>query len=264
MIVGHERAQQVLGTWEWQVVLLLGPESVGKYTLARHVISAQLADRHSVSLCEHLTSDGAREIQHWLLRAPMSGKHSYVLIDLDGASSQACNQLLKILEEPPDYARFVLVSSTGTLPTIASRATVLRCGLLTTAQVEEVLALRGMSADAARRAAPLGGGRVGPALQAAHDGPAKARVSRALRALAARDQPGLSTALREWDDAAHELLGMWAAELACGRWRVFDKNFAPGLGPAHARQIMARLGQCGQASASLAAAAALLPLCVPR
>lgn len=263
MIAGHRGQQAFLSAWAHQVVLLTGPDSVGKATIARQ---AALDAVPPYDFCEirKLTSDGARALQDFAGTFALSGSRKVILIDLDGASAQACNQLLKVLEEPPDYVYFLLVASEPVLPTIASRSVILRFGLLPDEAVYDILVGQGMSPDAARRVAPLGGGRVEPALQWVHDGASRTRLSRVLKAVSQRDAVQLDQALRDWDDAAHELLEVWAAEAGSGRWRVFDATFAPGIGRGHGRAILGNLGRLPLASSRLAASAALAPLVARR
>jgi hypothetical protein len=164
-----------------------------------------------------------------------------------------------VLEETPRGCRFVLTCSGTPLATIASRAEIIRCGLLSDAQVASVLVSRGMDPAVAARLAPLGGGRVRPAMQAVVDTQSKARVTAVLRAVAARDTALLDRALAGWDDEAHVLLTMWAYESASGRWRRFTPESVPGLGQADARDLLVLLGR-QRARAPLAARAALTRL----
>jgi DNA polymerase-3 subunit delta' len=83
------------------------------------------------------------------------------------ASPEAANALLKLLEEPPGGARFVLTSSEPglLLPTIRSRTVSLHVGPLPAATVESFLREHaGTEAAEAARAASLGQGSIGRAL----------------------------------------------------------------------------------------------------
>jgi DNA polymerase-3 subunit delta' len=83
------------------------------------------------------------------------------------ASPEAANALLKLLEEPPGGARFVLTSSEPglLLPTIRSRTVPLHVGPLPTSTVESFLRDQaGIEAAEAARAASLGQGSIGRAL----------------------------------------------------------------------------------------------------
>lgn len=83
------------------------------------------------------------------------------------ASQEAANALLKLLEEPPGDARFILTSSEpgSLLPTIRSRTVPLHLGTLTDEQVRDALVERlEVDAEGAAWAARLGHGSLGRAL----------------------------------------------------------------------------------------------------
>jgi len=83
------------------------------------------------------------------------------------SSPEAANALLKLLEEPPPHATFVLTSSHAgrLLPTIRSRTVPVHLGPLPRATVEAFLVERlQLSPDAARSASTLAEGSIGRAL----------------------------------------------------------------------------------------------------
>jgi DNA polymerase III, delta subunit len=261
MIIGHARQREQLEKLDVPVVLLAGPESVGKMTLALELARSR-ALWPDIMVIQLLTSQDARAVHSWAVMPPADARsrYRYVAASLDGASEQACNQLLRVLEEPPQAARFLLTASRRVLPTIASRAFILRFGLLSTDEVRQVLELRGVAPDVAARDAPLGAGQVAPALAGV---PARslAQVSAVLRALERRDPGQLATALKNWDGEAHELLGAWACEAAVPRWTRFSADTAPGLSVRDARRVLGALSRYPLAAPVLAASAALTPLC---
>ncbi len=70
---------------------------------------------------------------------PLYGRHKVVWIDpVEALTSDAANSLLKILEEPQPYLKFVLSTSTVSrvLPTILSRCLAVACELPTRADVQ--------------------------------------------------------------------------------------------------------------------------------
>jgi DNA polymerase III subunit delta' len=81
---------------------------------------------------------------------------------------EAANSLLKILEEPPDYAHILLLAENPgeLLPTIRSRSSIFRLGALPPEQIEAVLAERRKDWKPKQRAlvARLAEGAVGQAL----------------------------------------------------------------------------------------------------
>ena len=82
------------------------------------------------------------------------------------SSQEAANALLKLLEEPPADSLFVLttVDARRLLPTIRSRAVLLRLGRLSNDEVAEVLRSEGMTGGALRARVDAAGGSVGAAL----------------------------------------------------------------------------------------------------
>jgi len=154
-----------------------------------------------------LTVDVARDIQAQAYRATPPGERFRVfLVSLDGASDQALNALLKVLEEPPAPARFVLTATRRTLVTIVSRCYVLSLG---------------------RAENPEG-----------PDSRVRSSVSTAIKAARAGTPGLLSMTLRGWDAACTAGLAAWAAEAAAGRWRAYDGDFAPGVTSGEALQVL--------------------------
>lgn len=75
---------------------------------------------------KHLSIENMRLFEREIRDIPYSGKSLYVLIDFDEATPEAMNAILKILEEPPEYARILLVVSgvESIIDTIRSRSLV--------------------------------------------------------------------------------------------------------------------------------------------
>lgn len=227
--VGHDTARHALEAALPPVVLLRGPASVGKRSLAVH-----LARHHGVAKIDtravtRLTAEVARDLRDWAFRAP-SGPGKAAIIRLDDATDAALNVLLKVLEEPPAPARFLLTATRPTLDTIASRAACYPLGYLSAAELTKVLVERlGMDPRLAPRAVARGRGSVRAALASVQAEPERAWVLGVLKALIDRDADLLDQALTAWDQAAHDLLKAWAIEAVTGRWRVFTGTEAPGL-----------------------------------
>jgi DNA polymerase III delta subunit-like protein len=156
-----------------------------------------------------LDADMARQVCEVAGWASVRGRQVFAL-NLDGASRQVQDMLLKVLEEPPATTRFVLTATSAVLLTVRSRC--------------RVLVLSGQPPvpdDARERTA------VGTAIQAARSG-----------------QAGLlAQAVRGWEPAHARLLASWAAEAATGRWRRFSPDFAPGVQVSQALQLAAELGR---------------------
>src|ERR1044072_1522162 len=168
--IGHADAVAALRRELPPVTLLIGPPSVGKWTLTHH-----LADHHQVGMVDRaiypdgLNADAARSLISFSGRPPC-GPSKLVPARLDHSSDAALNALLKTLEEPPPTARFLLTHSctltgrSSVPPTVVSRAHRYFLGLLSNEEVRDVLIGTGMSATAATKAAALGRGQVAAAL----------------------------------------------------------------------------------------------------
>lgn len=149
---------------------------------AAEALAQAMEDRRARSLYvapDGMASHGMASVRLLRRRAaltPVSGKRKvFILGDADRlvpqeASPDAANALLKLLEEPPADSVFVLttVDARRLLPTIRSRAVVLRLGRLTDEEVAEVLRSGGAATDALR--VPAVGGSVGAALAAGEVG----------------------------------------------------------------------------------------------
>jgi DNA polymerase-3 subunit delta' len=120
------------------------------------------------------------------------------------ASPEAANALLKLLEEPPEGTRFVLTSSEPgqLLPTIRSRSLPIHVTALATAEVERfLLAVAGVDAPTAARAARLSEGSIGRALGFLPEGdgelgPLERLREEGLEILEAAVAPGAADAFR--------------------------------------------------------------------
>ena len=227
--IGHESVVRILGNDLPAVTLLRGPASVGKRTVAQWAF-----DHHGVLPVDQqfvpaLGVEQARQVREWAIRAPV-GKIKAALIRLDSATEAGQNALLKILEEPPRTVRFVLTASSPPLDTITSRAIVLAMGVLTRDETERVLVERlGHDPRLARAAAAVAGGQVGRALDANDIEAQKTAVLTLLKAVAAHDVELFEASLANWDDTAHQLLWVWAAEVVTGRYRTFTVEETFGL-----------------------------------
>jgi DNA polymerase III, delta subunit len=272
---GHERTRELLERELPPVALLRGPESVGKWALAEYLveyhgvvpIDVRMVTR--LGLGEDSASD-VRGVIQFVSVAPF-GRLKVVVLRLDGASDKALNTLLKALEEPPEYARFILVSSARTLVTIESRAQLFTMGLLTQADVLSVLTERlAMNRFHAEPAAKQSRGTIKSALSVAKVDDAKSRVMSVLQGLADKDRAIIVQATKgtkidgspAWGSGEHELLREWAVEAVTGRWSVFTATEAPGLlrDKSLPKRLLMCLGQLPDAKPHLSVRTALEPM----
>lgn len=103
-----------------------------------------------------------------IYRMPAEGKRAVYIFTSSAFIKEAANSLLKVLEEPPEHASiFLLAENPGDLlPTIRSRAAIVRLGVLPLGVIESVLAERRADLRLEQRAliARLAQGAVGRAL----------------------------------------------------------------------------------------------------
>lgn len=117
-----------------------------------------------------LKIDTVRAWQRDIMLKPYEGRcRVFILHDAERLNEEASNAMLKTLEEPPPFARLILVANTtNLLATIVSRCQVIRLRPLPRAQVERALIDHaGLEPERAALLAAWSNGRIGWALQAA-------------------------------------------------------------------------------------------------
>ncbi|MBP2656574.1 MAG: polymerase delta prime subunit [Firmicutes bacterium] len=173
-------------------LLFTGPSGVGKMLTARIFATAMLCEGNDLSkpcgrclACQKvlndthpdlvvIANDGAsikidqvRALQHEVALAPYhGGRRVFILEAVEGLTAQAANSLLKILEEPPESAMFIMTAAQphAILPTVLSRCRVISFKPLSFSVLTDWLVEKGVDTEGAAVAARLGGGRIGVAL----------------------------------------------------------------------------------------------------
>ncbi len=147
--------------------LLFAAESARHPDFLEHLGTLKIGDRERSSgffESDELTS---RDLVRLLsLQSYVGGLRILLLGDVEFATREAANALLKFLEEPPPGAIVVLTSAAPgqLLPTIRSRAINLRFPLLNRAQVGEILRKMGYDERESEYGASLSGGSATRAL----------------------------------------------------------------------------------------------------
>ena len=132
--------------------------------------------QHGRSLAQanaNIPRDSIRLVQREMAFAPTQSRRKIALIfEAECMHPAGANALLKILEEPPSYVVFVLISShpERILPTIRSRCQRLNLKRLSRDALQGQLQQRGFSGDHLAVATRLGDGSMEQALAAGEDG----------------------------------------------------------------------------------------------
>ncbi len=141
-----------------------------------------------------ISVDEVRRMKSFFTLSAADGGRRVAIIDAaDDLNPAAANALLKLLEEPPKDATFLIVAHQPArlLPTIRSRCRALRLAPLSPENMAAALAQAGVAADNPAALSALAGGSVGGAIRLAqHDGLALYRSIVALAATLPRlDRP---------------------------------------------------------------------------
>lgn len=167
-LVGAIKSDKIFPVW-----LFLGPAGVGKFLaalkFAKSLLSGRLGEDSSLNINEsdeihklvdnrihpdlfvieneNISIDEARNLMAKVRKSPSLSKRRVVIIkNTEYLNKNVCNSLLKILEEPPQGAVFILISSNpGNLPaSLLSRTAKLRFSPLSNDEIESVLKERGV------------------------------------------------------------------------------------------------------------------------
>lgn len=176
-----------------QAYLFVGPEGVGKTTVALSLVRALFGNTalHNKRIAENQHPDLTRIApegeftriwQLWsrpghpqgalenLSFAPVvAPRRVYLFERAETFNEESANSLLKALEEPPPYVNFVLCapSVTSVLPTILSRCQVVRFSAVPTGVIAKALQSKGLSPEEARTLAAYAEGAPGKAFRMA-------------------------------------------------------------------------------------------------
>ena len=246
-VIGHEGVvQQLQAAARMQqpahAYLFTGPASVGKTTLALAFAQAlncgaQDPPCGQCRVCQ-LTAQGRhpdvaviqagngvirieqiRELQRQAVLAPVEVRwRVFVIPNIERATREAANSLLKTLEEPPSHVVLLLTAldAEALLPTIVSRCRVVSLRPLPVQQVRQALETRWhVDSDQAALLARLSGGRIGWAITALQDPGTLERRQTALDALVTvlpagpLERLALAERMHKARTAVEETLALW-------------------------------------------------------
>lgn len=159
--------------------LFTGEQGTGKTPLAKAFAADLLASGHPDALSLFKTGqhpdfllvekkgasiavEDIRRMEEWLSRKPYWGERRVVFIrDAQYLRREAGNALLKTLEEPPEYAVFILVvDGELSFSTIVSRCQLIHVTPLPEGYVEEEFKKNGFGEDIAKLAAKVSAGNI--------------------------------------------------------------------------------------------------------
>lgn len=203
-----------------RAALFLGPQSVGKWTLAEELAGIWEVPNNGVVRVRTPTMDNARSVTS--LAFTTAPRMRLFIIQLDGSSSEFQAALLKTLEESHDSNHFLLISTEAVSTTIMSRCDIYRFSPLSDEQVEKVLVSRNFGPTRAKLLSHQSGGSVRKALDLHSTQDTKVLVLAALRAISLRDESALDTLATQWSEEHTGLLEAVCMEKITGRWRVFS------------------------------------------
>jgi DNA polymerase-3 subunit delta' len=250
-IVGHEWATRLMQNAVVRkevshAILITGPESIGKRTLARILSKALLCksepEQRPCGRCiscrkmdsgnhpdfrlaeieegkTRLSVETIRGVERFLALTPVESACKVALItDFEQASINAANALLKTLEEPPAYGWLILLATDADLllPTVVSRSQQINLHPVNPDKIAAALVNEwGVDSKIAEKLARISGGRAGWAIRAAQDPQIQENLEKALSLLLNAMQEDLvarfdlANTLAEQRDSLPEVLETW-------------------------------------------------------
>lgn len=222
MLVGHQGVIEALSSQLPPVSIITGPPSVGKRMIAAWAAMQNNVARVDFTEVSRLTVDEAVRVQDFMATQPMQ-RLKFALIDLDSASTQATNKLLKYLEHPPTYARFSLISSDAVPRTLVTRGHNYTVGLLKPNDLLTILLNKGMPEREAAKLSKLG--RVDLALQAYSDMAARTTAMNVLQAVESNDYILFMQSYKAVDEKAATAILDILQESASQSWKLYSPDY---------------------------------------
>lgn len=231
MISGHDKiVSQIEAHGLPPVSLFLGPKSVGKRRLANQLAREMTDSSQDILRINRLTAELARTVSTFARTSPQGSKHRVVVADIDRASENNLNMLLKSLEDIAGQTRVILLASAPPIETVLSRAeSVFRFGLLTDAEVQQALIYRKVSKTEAEIRAAEAGGQLNAVFEHEDRVKLKSLVLIVVRCFREHDNVSLEALGSRWTDEHTAMLVKLAHEATTKRWRLFDEAEADGI-----------------------------------
>ena len=221
------------------VILYGQPEGIGKRTLAKQVALSLTKETNILNLIDEqkISVSQIREIQEWAFVWPFTGM-KVLLLYSDNIAESSYNALLKILEEPPEYLRIIMVVNNKIVPiTILSRAMRLIVPSLSAEQIEEIFVLKGMLRTKAKTLAAAADGSIKNIESLLDVESNVSRVEGALKYLLNRQVEMFLSIASKWGD--NEIRVLYLMILCAKRWQF--RPFAIVILPLDAIIILSKL-----------------------
>lgn len=167
-IIGHEKQlkrieSDIASGGVAHAYLLTGPNSVGKFTVAKKmagILQCKSNFCHKCNVCKQIQKGGhidtvemrdnresikIEDARNIIERSHMTGQSNYkvfLIQSVERMTIEAANSFLKILEEPPKRTLFILTTNNvrALLPTVVSRARIIHFGNVSARYLREKLA----------------------------------------------------------------------------------------------------------------------------
>ncbi len=219
MLLGHEGVVEAMSSRLPPVSIISGPSSVGKRLIASYAAMKNNVDRIDFIEVKKLTVDEAKKIQDFVSTTPIK-ELKFVLVDLDYSSIEATHKLLKLLENPPEYSRFSLITSQAVPRPLLTRSQKYTVGLLNPEQLKRILISKGVPEIEASGLATLG--RVDLAMNTYLDSASKNSALNVLQAVESGDYVLFLQAYKAIDDRAVRVILEILQESASQNWKVYS------------------------------------------
>ena len=174
-VVGHERQrkliERLMGVSRLaHAYLFAGPPGIGKRMFADDMVRALVPagyEPDAMVMAYDIPVDEVREMKRWMYLRPAGLYKAVVIDDVDRLGGEASSTLLKVLEEPPSYAKFLLITgrSGAVMPTISSRCERMDFHPLDDVEMQSVLSGLKLDTDDRELLAVVAAGRPGLALR---------------------------------------------------------------------------------------------------
>lgn len=197
LILGHATTLSRIPNPLPPTLLLVGPSSVGKSIVARVLAKSTGVIGFDYQRKERMGKADAQDVIRHHQMHPLSGTVRTSVLDMTRSTPEAQNALLKLLEDPPAYSRFILHSDVEPLLTLSSRCFRLQFGTLSDSEIAQILERLKTPEHVIEEASRLASGQVANAIEYANSHQARRATEKILLAVAEQNPEKVERALRE-------------------------------------------------------------------